>query len=103
MHESILYEIDAEIARLHASKAKLLKSVGVDKKKPGRPAKTAKAATKPAQGTTTRTMSAEGLERIRQAQFRRWAAVKKAKRAALRAAAPATPTAKKRVLRGKAK
>ena len=102
MYESILYEIDAEIARLHASKARLLKSAGIEKKKPGRPAKNVKAATKPAQGATTRTMSAEGLERIRQAQFRRWAAVKKAKRAALRSAAPA-PKAKKRQARGKAK
>ncbi|RXH57339.1 hypothetical protein [Granulicella sibirica] len=98
MYESILYEIDAEISRLHASKAKLLKNVGTAHKKPGRPAKTVTAATKPTRGSTTRTMSAEGLERIRQAQFRRWAAVKKAKRAALRAASP-TAKAKKRTAR----
>jgi hypothetical protein len=92
MHESILYEIDAEIARLHASKVKLLKTTGV---KPGRPAGSKKASVKPAVATSKRTMSAEGLERIRQAQFKRWAAVRKMKKAALKAAGSPAAKAKK--------
>ena len=78
MTESILFEIDAEIARLMQAKA-LLSSTGTTaiKRKPGRPSKTATIVVPVVQKMKKRKkMSAEGRERVRQAQIKRWAAVK---------------------------
>ena len=78
MTESILFEIDAEIARLVQAKA-LLSSAGTAaiKRKPGRPSKTATIVAPVAQKPKKRKkMSAEGRERVRQAQIKRWAAVR---------------------------
>jgi hypothetical protein len=78
MMKSILSEIDAEIARLMQAKA-LLSSGGAAaiKRKPGRPSKTATIVVPVAQKTKKRKkMSAEGRERVRQAQIKRWAALK---------------------------
>ena len=86
MTKSILFEIDAEIARLMQAKA-LLSSAGTTaiKRKPGRPSKTAAIVVPVAQKAKKRKkMSAEGRERVRQAQIKRWAAIRLA----------ATPTAK---------
>ena len=80
MAKSILFEIDAEIARLRQAKA-LLSSAGTTaiKRKPGRPSKTAAIVVPVAQKAKKRKMmSAEGRERVRQAQIKRWAAVKQA-------------------------
>jgi hypothetical protein len=78
MLKSILFEIDAEISRLEKAKA-LLSSAGTIsiKRKPGRPPKTVSAVVPKVQKTKKRRkMSAEARERMRQAQIRRWAAVK---------------------------
>jgi hypothetical protein len=78
MMKSILSDIDAEIARLMQAKA-LLSSVGAAaiKRKPGRPSKTAAIVVPVVQEAKKRKkMSAEGRERIRQAQLKRWAALK---------------------------
>ena len=80
MTKSILSEIDAQIALLRQAKA-LLSSVGTTaiKRKPGRPSKTAAIVVPVAQKAKKRKkMSAEGRERVRQAQIKRWAAVKQA-------------------------
>ena len=80
MTKSILSEIDAEIARLMQAKA-LLSAAGTTaiKRKPGRPSKTATIVVPVAQKARKRKkMSAEGRERVRQAQIKRWAAVKQA-------------------------
>ena len=86
MTESILIEIDAQIALLGQAKA-LLSSAGTTaiKRKPGRPSKTA-ATVVPniPKAKKRKKMSAEGRERVRQAQIKRWAAIRLA----------ATPTAK---------
>ena len=94
MTESILFEIDAEIARLVHAKA-LLSSAGttVIKRKPGRPSKTAAIVVPVAQKPKKRKkMSAEGRERVRQAQIKRWAAVRQA---AKTTAAPLSKSKKK--------
>ena len=86
MTKSILFAIDAEIARLMQAKA-LLSSAGTTaiKRKPGRPSKTAVIVVPNIPNAKKRKkMSAEGRERVRQAQIKRWAAVRQA----------ATPTAK---------
>jgi hypothetical protein len=78
MTKSILFAIDAEIARLMQAKA-LLSSAGTAaiKRRPGRPSKTAAIVVPVAQKAKNRKkMSAEGRERVRQAQIKRWAAVK---------------------------
>ena len=78
MTKSILFEIDAQIALLRQAKA-LLSSAGTTaiKRKPGRPSKTAAIVVPVAQKAKKRKkMSAEGRERVRQAQIKRWAAVK---------------------------
>jgi hypothetical protein len=78
MVKDILAAIDAEIATLEQAKA-LLSTSGatVAKRKPGRPAKVATVVTPKVQKTgKRRKMSAEARERIRQAQIKRWAAVK---------------------------
>ena len=80
MTKSILSEIDAQIALLRQAKA-LLRSAGTTaiKRKPGRPSKTAAIVVPVAQKAKTRKkMSAEGRERVRQAQSKRWAAVRQA-------------------------
>ena len=78
MAKSILFEIDAEIARLRQAKA-LLSSAGTTaiKRKPGRPSKTAAIVVPVAQKAKKRKkMSAEARERVRQAQIKRWAVVR---------------------------
>ena len=78
MVKDILAAIDGEIACLEQAKA-LLSASGavVAKRKPGRPAKVASAVTPKVQkARKRRKMSAEGRERIRQAQIKRWAALK---------------------------
>jgi hypothetical protein len=78
MTKSILFEIDAQIALLKQAKA-LLSSAGTTaiKRKPGRPSKTAAIVVPVAQKAKKRKkMSAEGRERVRQAQIKRWAAVR---------------------------
>ena len=80
MTKSILFEIDAQIALLRQAKA-LLSSAGTTaiKRKPGRPSKTATIVGPVAQKAKKRKkMSAEGRERVRQAQIKRWAAVRQA-------------------------
>jgi hypothetical protein len=78
MTKSILFEIDAQIAILRQAKA-ILSSAGMTaiKRKPGRPSKTATIVAPVAQKPKKRKkMSAEGRERVRQAQIKRWAAVR---------------------------
>jgi hypothetical protein len=78
MTKSILFEIDAQIAILRQAKA-ILRSAGTTaiKRKPGRPSKTATIVAPVAQKPKKRKkMSAEGRERVRQAQIKRWAAVR---------------------------
>ena len=94
MTKSILAEINAEIARLMQAKA-LLSSAGTTaiKRKPGRPSKTAAIVVPGAQKAKKRKkMSAEGRERVRQAQIKRWAAVRQA---AKTTAAPLSKSKKK--------
>jgi hypothetical protein len=94
MTKSILAEINAEIARLMQAKA-LLSSAGTTaiKRKPGRPSKTAAIVVPVAQKAKKRKkMSAEGRERVRQAQIKRWAAVRQA---AKTTAAPLSKSKKK--------
>ena len=94
MTKSILSEIDAQIALLKQAKA-LLSSAGTTaiKRKPGRPSKTAAIVVPVAQKQKQRKkMSAEGRERVRQAQIKRWAAVKQV---AKTAAAPLSKSKKK--------
>ena len=94
MTKSILSEIDAQIALLRQAKA-LLSSVGTTaiKRKPGRPSKTA-AIVVPniPKAKKRKKMSAEGRERVRQAQIKRWAAVRQATKAT---AAPLSKSKKK--------
>ena len=99
MHETILFEIDAELAKLHKTRAKLLKQAAIEAKKAGHPGKKSPKESKHTAGG--RVISDEGRERIRQAQIRRWAAVRKLKRAALKAAG-ADPVKTKRMARRKA-
>ena len=80
MKKSILSEIDAQIALLRQAKA-LLSFAGTTaiKRKPGRPSKTAAIVVPVAQKAKKRKkMSAEGRERVRQAQIKRWAALRQA-------------------------
>ena len=98
MTKSILSEIDAQIALLKQAKA-LLSSAGTTaiKRKPGRPSKTAAVVVPVAQKAKKRKkMSAEGRERVRQAQIKRWAAVKDASKANLNATIAPLPKAKKK-------
>jgi len=79
MLESIVAEIDAEIARLQAVKALLSsESDARTSRKLGRPA--GSAAVAPVRTAKRRTLSAEARERIRQAQIKRWAKAKRAKK-----------------------
>jgi hypothetical protein len=98
MTKSILFEIDAQIALLRQAKA-LLSSAGTTaiKRKPGRPSKTAAIVVPVAQKAKKRKkMSAEGRERVRQAQIKRWAALKGVSKANLNATIAPLPKAKKK-------
>ncbi len=98
MVKDILAKIDAEIARLKQAKAILSTSGTVSaKRKPGRPAKVAALVIPKVQKTRKRgKMSAEGRERVRQAQIKRWAALKGASKANLNATVAQLPKAKKK-------
>jgi hypothetical protein len=72
--ENIVAEIDAEISRLQQARALLTGISAPSKRGPGRPAKTAPLAAVPKK---KRRLSAEAREKMRQAQLKRWAAVKK--------------------------
>jgi hypothetical protein len=98
MTKSILFEIDAQIALLRQAKA-LLSSAGTAaiKRKPGRPSKTTAIVVPVAQKAKKRKkMSAEGRERVRQAQIKRWAALKGVSKANLNATIAPLPKAKKK-------
>ena len=78
MVKDILAAVDAKIATLEQAKA-LLRASGsiVAKRKPGRPAKAASVVVPKVQkARKRRKMSVEARERIRQAQIKRWAALK---------------------------
>ena len=98
MVKDILSAIDAEIAHLEQAKALLSPSGAVSaKRKPGRPAKvTSVVAPKVQKARKRRKMSAEGRERVRQAQIKRWAALKGSSKANLNATVAPLPKAKKK-------
>jgi hypothetical protein len=98
MVKDILSAIDAEIARLEQAKALLSASGAVSaKRKPGGPAKVATLVTPNVQKTRKRgKMSAEGRERVRQAQMKRWAALKGVSKANLNATVAPLPRSKKK-------
>jgi len=98
MMKDILAEIDAEIARLERVKALLSASgAATAKRKPGRPAKVASVAVPKVQKAwKRRKMSVEARERIRQAQIKRWAALKEASKANVNAKAAPLPKTKKK-------
>jgi hypothetical protein len=98
MVKDILAEIDAEIARLEQAKALLGASDAVvAKRKPGRPAKDAFVVAPTIQKARKRhKMSAEGRERIRQAQIKRWAALRAASDTNLNATVAPLPKTKKK-------
>jgi hypothetical protein len=101
MTKSILSEIDAQIALLRQAKA-LLSSAGTTaiKRKPGRPSKTAAIEVPVFQKAKKRKkMSAEGRERVRQAQIKRWAAVKQAATSAVKTDAEPSSKAKKKAVK----
>ena len=99
MMKDILSAIDAEIDCLEQAKALLSASGAVSiKRKPGRPATVATAvAPKVQKARKRRKMGAEGRERIRQAQIKRWAAQKSASKANMNATVAQMPKAKKTV------
>jgi hypothetical protein len=95
--KDILAAIDAEIATLEQAKA-LLRASGavVAKRKLGRPAKAASVVVPKVQkARKRRKMSVEARERIRQAQIKRWAALKTPKENLNASVAP-LPKAKKK-------
>ena len=98
MTKSILFEIDAQIALLKQAKA-LLSSAGTTsiKRKPGRPSKTATIVVPVVRKMKKRKKtSAEGRERVRQAQIKRWAALKGVSKANLNATVAPQLKAKKK-------
>ena len=102
MVKDILAAIDNEIACLEQAKA-LLSASGavVAKRKPGRPAKVATVVTPKVQkARKRRKMSAEGRERVRQAQIKRWAALKGASKANMNATVAPLPKAKEEGRKG---
>jgi len=99
MHESILAEIDAEIARLQSAKALLSSGTTPAIRKRGRPAKVKAEPMAPKRSAKRRTMSAAARDRIRQAQIKRWAAVKKTAKPNLNAVVAPLPIAKKKKAR----
>jgi hypothetical protein len=87
---AIVLEIDAEISRLQQVRQLLTAVKATEKRTPSRPADTAL----PVNATkATRTLSASSRENIAAAQKKRWAKVRRAKKAALNSAA--APAAKK--------
>ena len=98
MVKDILSAIDAEIARLEQAKALLSASDSVvAKRKPGRPAKVVPVvAPKVQKAKMRRKMSAEGRERIRHAQIKRWATLKSASKANMNETVAQLPKAKKK-------
>jgi hypothetical protein len=102
MHESILVEIDAEIARLQSARALLSPEAAPTIRKRGRLAKVKAAIPSPKKYSKRRTMSAEARERIRQAQIKRWAATKKAVKQNLNAVVTPLPKAKKKAAKSAA-
>jgi hypothetical protein len=97
MVKDILAKIDSEIGILEQTRA-LLSASGavVAKRKPGRPAKAASVFDPKVQKVRKRRkMSAEGRERVRQAQIKRWVALKGASKANLNATVALLPKAKK--------
>ena len=101
MMKDILAKIDDEIVRLEQAKA-LLSATGTvrARRKPGRPVKVATAVTPKVQKTRKRRkMSAEGREHVRQAQIKRWAALKGASKANLNATVAPLPKAKKKTVK----
>jgi hypothetical protein len=87
---AIVMEIDAEIARLQQARELLAAVKATGKRKPGRPA----AASLPTNGKAVRVLSAASRESIAAAQKKRWAKVRREKKAALKTATTA-PAAKK--------
>jgi hypothetical protein len=81
--ESVLSQIDQEIAKLQEAKRLLQALESGPARRPGRPAKSAPSVTQAPTGATKsttlkkRTISIEARERMRQAQIKRWAATKK--------------------------
>ncbi len=98
MMKSILSEIDAEISILKQVKALLSSDTVVAiKRKPGRPPKTVAVVVPKVRKTKKRKkMSADGRERVRQAQIKRWAAVKQAAESNANAAAVPSSKSKKK-------
>jgi len=95
---SILFEIDAQISLLRQAKA-LLSSAGTTaiRRNPGRPSKTAPIVAPVVQKAKKRKkMSAEGRERVRQAQIKRWAAIRLAATPTAKTAAAPLPKPKKK-------
>ncbi len=97
MLDSILSEIDAEIARLQSVKA-LLSSAENNTATRRRGKSAVKSApSAPAKKGKRRRLSAEARERMRQAQVKRWAAFKKSARANLNATVSPIPGTKKKM------
>ncbi|HWZ50966.1 MAG TPA: hypothetical protein VNW54_05835 [Granulicella sp.] len=83
---AIVQEIDDEISRLRQVRELLSAVNAAEKRKPGRPA----AAALPKNNKAVRALSTAARENIAAAQKKRWAKVRRAKKAALKtAAAPA--------------
>ena len=95
MVKDILSAINAEIARLEQVKVLLSASGAVGaRRKPGRPAKVATVVAPKGQKIgKRRKMSAEGRERIRQVQIKRWAAQEGTSQANMNATVAPLPTA----------
>jgi hypothetical protein len=103
--ESILAEIDEQIARLQSAKALLSSGTAATTptiRKRGRPAKVKAETPAPKKSAKRRTMSAEAKGRIRQAQIKRWAAVKKTAKSNLNATVAPLPRAKKKAAKSAA-
>jgi hypothetical protein len=98
MSISILSAIDAEISRLKQVKAHLsLAGPAQIKRKPGRPPNSQSVVVQIVQkGKKRKKLSAEARERFRQAQIKRWAAVKQATKPDAKDAAVAPPKPKKK-------
>jgi hypothetical protein len=93
---AIVLELDAEISRLQQVKQLLSAVEATEKRKPGRPS----AASLRTKAKAARTLSAASRENIAAAQKKRWAKVRRAKKAALNTSA--APAAKKGVAKTKA-
>jgi hypothetical protein len=75
--QTLIASIDAEIARLEEAKRLLLGTSGRTTQRTTRMAKPGR----PGGRSSKRTLSPEALERIREGQRKRWAKVKRAKKA----------------------